>query len=318
MPSSCGVVNRSKNANSVRERVGKICHLITTMCCSVRPVSAARGLLGGNHMEHEDDLFAMSLNPRNIVGIYNYCDRWCERCPFTERCLVKASVDRMSKPRDQKQVDDPLVVSLNALFAAAREAMDRRWTGFELPEPSCERDPVDDLKEKRRNEERHNHPIVCEARAYSGLVDAWFETESSRVRRHAEALVEKARSEDLDDLPTPSDMSQVANAIQIVRHDQLLIAAKVYRALSGSNLDEEHRPWVNRIQNDRNGSAKVALLAMDRSEAAWRVIETFFPGSDTALLLANELAELRRAVEHAFPDARRFLRAGFDGVFPDD
>ena len=23
----------------------------------------------------------------HIPGIYNYCDRWCERCPFTSRCL---------------------------------------------------------------------------------------------------------------------------------------------------------------------------------------------------------------------------------------
>ena len=26
-------------------------------------------------------------NPNHIPGIYNYCDRWCERCPFTSRCL---------------------------------------------------------------------------------------------------------------------------------------------------------------------------------------------------------------------------------------
>src|ERR1700682_4266044 len=26
-----------------------------------------------------------------ISGIYNYCDRWCERCPLTARCLVYAS-----------------------------------------------------------------------------------------------------------------------------------------------------------------------------------------------------------------------------------
>ena len=24
---------------------------------------------------------------KHIPGIYNYCDRWCERCPFTSRCL---------------------------------------------------------------------------------------------------------------------------------------------------------------------------------------------------------------------------------------
>src|SRR3979409_1759466 len=26
-----------------------------------------------------------------ISGIYNYCDRWCERCPLTARCLVYAT-----------------------------------------------------------------------------------------------------------------------------------------------------------------------------------------------------------------------------------
>ena len=28
-----------------------------------------------------------SRDPRHIRGIYNYCDRWCERCPLTSRCL---------------------------------------------------------------------------------------------------------------------------------------------------------------------------------------------------------------------------------------
>ena len=25
---------------------------------------------------------------KKIAGIYNYCDRWCERCTFTSRCAV--------------------------------------------------------------------------------------------------------------------------------------------------------------------------------------------------------------------------------------
>ena len=28
-----------------------------------------------------------SENSNYIPGIYNYCVRWCERCPFTSRCL---------------------------------------------------------------------------------------------------------------------------------------------------------------------------------------------------------------------------------------
>ena len=34
--------------------------------------------------ERMDDLAG---DPRFIPGIYNYCDRWCEHCELTSRCL---------------------------------------------------------------------------------------------------------------------------------------------------------------------------------------------------------------------------------------
>ena len=34
-----------------------------------------------------DYLKKLAKDPRYIPGIYNYCDRWCERCQFTSRCL---------------------------------------------------------------------------------------------------------------------------------------------------------------------------------------------------------------------------------------
>src|ERR1700752_4405728 len=37
--------------------------------------------LGGGHMEVDRGF---------IVGIYNYCDRWCAKCRFTSRCRVFA------------------------------------------------------------------------------------------------------------------------------------------------------------------------------------------------------------------------------------
>ena len=35
----------------------------------------------------KDDFRKLSQNPKFISGIYNYCDRWCERCAFTARCM---------------------------------------------------------------------------------------------------------------------------------------------------------------------------------------------------------------------------------------
>ena len=35
----------------------------------------------------KDWIKGMAKNPDFIPGIYNYCDRWCERCAFTARCM---------------------------------------------------------------------------------------------------------------------------------------------------------------------------------------------------------------------------------------
>ena len=34
----------------------------------------------------------MEVQDGFILGIYNYCDRWCECCRFTARCRVFAAV----------------------------------------------------------------------------------------------------------------------------------------------------------------------------------------------------------------------------------
>ncbi len=36
------------------------------------------------------------MNEQFIPGIYNYCDRWCERCTFTSRCRVYESTDKLT------------------------------------------------------------------------------------------------------------------------------------------------------------------------------------------------------------------------------
>ena len=40
------------------------------------------------------DLLKLAADPKYIPGIYNYCDRWCERCPFTSQCLNCELVER--------------------------------------------------------------------------------------------------------------------------------------------------------------------------------------------------------------------------------
>src|SRR5215217_1563177 len=46
-----------------------------------------------------DELLQLAGDSRFIKGIYNYCDRWCERCTFTSRCLNYAQLQAMEDER---------------------------------------------------------------------------------------------------------------------------------------------------------------------------------------------------------------------------
>jgi len=45
----------------------------------------------------------MAGSKQFIEGIYNYCDRWCERCSFTSRCLNYAMAE--DEPEDAESRD---------------------------------------------------------------------------------------------------------------------------------------------------------------------------------------------------------------------
>jgi hypothetical protein len=102
-------------------------------------------------------------------------------------------------------------------------------------------------------------------------------------------------------------------ALAVAGHDYIFVRVKLYRAIEGKwrhavgEDDEDEHP----VQNDWNGSAKVALISITRSVEAWSVLASA-TGSETAAILAAQFADLRDEVEREFPDAWKFRRPGFD------
>ena len=274
-----------------------------------------------SRMDHdEDDLFLMQqLAPANIDGVHNYCDGWCERCGFANRCVVYASLAR----EPMLKADDPLLEHLKARFDQVRTLVARRST-FSIEEALKNIGGIDavdaaafDREQARRDERRRRDPILREARAYSDLVTAWFEVESDGLRAHADALVRRAEVDNVDDISL-TELARILDAIEIVRHDCLLVFVKLRRAIDGRE-DGEREGWnEDPVQNDHHGSAKLALTCIDRSEGAWRAVDQWYPSGGGARALADQLAELRTAVEGRFPRARAFLRPGFDGLVTPD
>jgi phytoene dehydrogenase-like protein len=114
-----------------------------------------------------------------------------------------------------------------------------------------------------------------------------------------------------------ADAADIVDALEVIRWYQTLIGPKLHRALSGQAdadiLDDDGNPFPR----DSDGSAKIALIAMDRSLAAWDRLRRYFPDKgDSVLNILVYLARLRRAVEKEFPAARAFQRPGFDFLPP--
>jgi hypothetical protein len=101
------------------------------------------------------------------------------------------------------------------------------------------------------------------------------------------------------------------DALDVAGWDALFIHVKLHRALSGAD-DARQEGALRRIQTDWNGSAKVALISIVRSIAAWEAIADATADQDAAHV-ATELRALQREAEAAFPNAWKFHRPGFDG-----
>jgi hypothetical protein len=151
-------------------------------------------------------------------------------------------------------------------------------------------------EEDARHERIANEPVTGIVETYQGIAAAWLADHTEHAAQHAN--------------------SDVRDALAIVQWDLLLIGAKLHRALDGRDRrrtdPEDADDWDDDpIQTDWNGSAKVALLSIARSQDAWRTLQHAVPGGTTGVV-ADTLARLRTAADREFPDAMRFKRPGFD------
>jgi hypothetical protein len=287
-----------------------------------------------------DDLRDLAGDPNLISGIYNYCDRWCERCQFTSRCFLYAA------EQADPDLDDPEVRDINNekfwrklqdIFRSTAE-MIAEWaaeTGVDLNSI----DVSEEMAERERAAEAAEQSELSQrAQQYMTNVNNWFRDEFNSEENVHDDTQAVSRIEDED--------ITIQDAVAVIRWYQFFIAVKLMRALSGGIEADEDEDLIDdddlsmdfltdyeaaddeevddeeiaaRTERmDANGSAKVALVAMDRSIAAWRSLQISLPDkAETIKPMLVELSGLRLSVEARFPRARDFIRPGLDEAFTD-
>jgi len=104
----------------------------------------------------------------------------------------------------------------------------------------------------------------------------------------------------------------IGDCFEIIQWYLFFIDAKFQRALHGK-LEGEEWEAENGYQKDSEGSAKIALIAVEKSMAAWiRMIELMPSSEDVALNALSTLSQIKQQGLEEFPKAMDFNRPGFD------
>lgn len=276
---------------------------------------------------NKDELKELAANPDFISGIYNYCDRWCERCTFTSRCFLYAT------EKADAELDDPEVRDINnakfwrkmeTIFRETR-ALIEEWAAEAGVDLQAAEANAEHAEAKREEKE---HELSVASQEYAEMVQGWFRDQFAVEQNvHDDATGKTQNAEDDID---------ISDAVEVIRWYQFFIAAKTYRAVmdledqkdidqstlshdifTDEELDDED-VWLRASIEDSDGSAKIALIAIDRSSNAWRAMLGWMPEKkDSIEPILTRLEHLRQGLEKTCPRARDFIRPGFDETTSD-
>jgi hypothetical protein len=251
-------------------------------------------------------------DPRFISGIYNYCDRWCERCPFTSRCMnFELSEEEFADPETRDIQNEAFWNKLSETFQVTLELLKEM-----AEERGIDLDSIDyeESREERRLKDEVAESNACcrAAKVYGAMVDDWFDS-ARALFGEAEDEAEPVGPLGIPKVSPDREETSLEDALEVIRWYQHQIWVKLMRAVRGEMEDRWEE--LEEFPKDSDGSAKVALIGMDRSIAAWGEVASHLPMLKKDVMgIILHLERLRKNVEKQFPDARGFIRPGFDKV----
>lgn len=179
----------------------------------------------------------MEVFDRFIIGVYNYCDRWCERCALTNRCRLFADQTEMEFEADHGALTEP---------KSTREERKLR--------EQFEKGPID---LEQFSMDKAAVPIETACQLPPDLESAT--SPDPYVVMNAGALLRKLQHARRSGNPV------VRLAMETIDHFMIFVPMKMMRALSQAASGA-----AREIQGDANGSGKAALLGLERMRGCGR------------------------------------------------
>jgi hypothetical protein len=250
----------------------------------------------------------MILNPNHISGIYNYCDRWCERCTFTSRCPVFESEQNLSTEKNDI-CNKAFWDNISKVFAEGILMMQKSDAehGLELNNIDTAEMKAYEVNRKKGREEMKKHPLIKYAAQYMKEAKTLLNSNSA-FKDKGEQDLQLIQLGIKDAKKIKTLFSNLIDNLEVIQWYLIQIQVKFMRALPTSDDDKDFA-----FSDDSNCSAKVALIATDRCLVAWQNIMMIMPElQDEIIPLLSLLQKIKKIGDITFPKAMTFIRPGLD------
>jgi len=230
-----------------------------------------------------------------ISGIHNYCDRWCERCQFTNRCSVFADERAYLEDGGSFEIDE-VVEKLTTIFADTKQLLIEKAEELGIDPYAIDEEEFEAIRKREKQ--------YVDDDELSHLAERYWRS-GREILEADEAWLAELESED----------KIAADVLAVLRWYLFFVPAKVNRGLRGLLDDDgyEDRDQARDTQSDANGAIKIGLIAIERSILAWTYLLDYDSSGKISPMI-ELLEKIKRLLESRFPFARQFVRPGFDEI----
>ncbi len=254
----------------------------------------------------------MNKKSTYIDGIYNYCDRWCERCTFTSRCRNFEGIRKLT-PEEQDIANKAFWDRIAKNFETATGLLHKAAAKFGIDLDAVSETKQDELLAKKKSDrnDANKHPLAQLTLLYIQKGRALLENEEL-MKRRGDEIIKHVEMGMMSEVQAMGEVSVLEDCREIIMWYLHFIHVKFMRALVGK-MEDDGWEEANGFQRDCDGSAKIAMISIDKSIEAWTLMLQFIPAAEDEIIeLLAMLQKARRIAELEFPKAKTFVRPGFD------
>jgi len=248
----------------------------------------------------------------NIPGIYNWCDKWCERCPLTSKCLLYERETGLTD--EEKDIsNEAFWDNLSAIFSetAAIIQKDAEKFGLDLNaiSPEEKKEAVQEHQIKKLMVD--SHPLSELSEKYPYKVKDWMDKYAIHI--NADRIIKEVNIGLRTEEEAENIILSLKDGLEIIRWYQFMVHVKCKRALSDVQMDVIFDDDLPEEEKSYNGSAKVASISIDRSIHSWALLLEFLPEQESNILdILSLLQKIKGLLQDTFPHFDKFIRPGFD------